>query len=84
MPQITSILVSVFGGLTRVDRVASTFIDLLAGTPVELPLTFRLMGTNLREADDILASAGLDNHHRLEAAVDAAVRSGQRSREVAP
>jgi len=81
IPRITSILVSVFGGLTRVDRVASTFIDLLAGTPVELPLTFRLMGTNLQEADDILASAGLDNHHVLEAAVEAAVRSGQQSRE---
>ena len=84
MPQITSILVSVFGGLTRVDRVASTFIDLLAGTPVELPLTFRLTGTNLQEADDILASAGLDNHHALEAAVDAAVHSGRRPRDVAP
>jgi succinyl-CoA synthetase beta subunit len=76
IPGVTSILVSVFGGLTRVDRVASTFVDILAEKASDTAFTFRLMGTNLDEADHILTAAGLHNHRTLEAAVDAAVAAG--------
>lgn len=74
-PNVKVILISVFGGLTQVDRVARTLASLLHEKPATKPLTFRLMGTNVDEADRILAEAHLINHRSLEDAVGAAVRS---------
>jgi succinyl-CoA synthetase beta subunit len=80
---VQSILVSVFGGLTRVDSVAKTFVDLLARVHVAVPVTFRLTGTNQEAASSILQSGGLHNIVELDAAVAAAVDAGSLERGLA-
>ena len=74
-PQVDAILISIFGGLTRVDRVAKTLKELLRSRVLTKPLTVRLMGTNASTADVILAEAGLRNYHNLEDAVRVAIQT---------
>jgi len=74
-PGVDAILVSVFGGLTQMERAARTLADVVASREVTKPITFRLMGTNIDQAESLLLEAGIENHRTLEAAVEAAVRS---------
>jgi succinyl-CoA synthetase beta subunit len=74
---VRSVLVSVFGGLTRVDRVAQTFVDLLSEMRLSVPVVFRLMGTNQILASDILTQAGFVNYTVLEDAVRHAVEAAR-------
>ena len=74
-PEVQVILISIFGGLTQMDRVARTLAGLIAERDPVKPVTLRLMGTNAAAADAILQEAGLQNHHSLEDAVAAAVAS---------
>lgn len=75
--RVRAILISIFGGLTQMDRVARTLVTLLNDRRPVKPVTLRLMGTNADEADRILVEAGLVNHQRLEDAVAAAVASAR-------
>jgi succinyl-CoA synthetase beta subunit len=74
-PAVDAILISIFGGLTRVDSVARTLVDLIATKAPSKPITVRLMGTNGDKAGGILAEHGLRNHPVLEEAVAAAIES---------
>jgi len=74
-PAVDAILVSVFGGLTRVDSVARTLVGLLVEKAPDKPITMRLMGTNADKVDGIFAPHGLRNHPVLEEAVTAAIGS---------
>jgi len=77
-PEVKVILISIFGGLTQIDRVARTLAGLIAERRLAKPIILRLMGTNAAGADAILEEAGLQNHHRLEDAVALAVASLRR------
>ena len=67
--QVAAILINIFGGLTHVDRVAATLTALLAERPQTKPITFRLMGTNVEQAEQVLRDVGIVNHPSLEQAV---------------
>lgn len=71
--RVRGVLISIFGGLTQMDRVAKTLVGLFEERRPSKPVTLRLMGTNIEAAEEILAAAGLVNHRRLEEAVHAAV-----------
>lgn len=75
-PEVRAILVSIFGGLTQMDRVARVLVKLLADRSPRKPITLRLMGTNAEAASAVLRGAGLKNYRTLEEAVAAAVASG--------
>lgn len=75
-PEVRAILISIFGGLTQMDRVAKTLAKLLADRAPRKPITLRLMGTGADVASTVLEAAGLKNHRTLEEAVAAAVVSG--------
>lgn len=75
-PGVRAILVSIFGGLTQMDRVARTLVKLIAERAPRKPIALRLMGTNVEAANVVLEAAGLTNHRNLEDAVAAAVASG--------
>jgi succinyl-CoA synthetase beta subunit len=75
-PEVRAILISIFGGLTQMDRVAKALVKLLADRSPRKPITLRLMGTNAEAASAVLRAAGLKNHQTLEEAVAAAVASG--------
>lgn len=62
-PNVKTILINIFGGIVRCDRVAQGIIDAyknLGSLPV--PLIVRLQGTNAEEAKKLIDEAGLNVH----------------------
>ncbi len=57
---VTVVLVNIFGGILRCDRVASGIVQAAQKTDVSLPMVIRLEGTNVREANKILRESGLN------------------------
>jgi len=53
-PNVKSILINIFGGIVRCDRVAQGVIDALSQVKVDVPVIIRLEGTNAEEANNIL------------------------------
>jgi succinyl-CoA synthetase beta subunit len=64
-PGVRSVLVNIFGGITRCDLVADGILEALGRTDVEVPIVVRLEGTNANEGREILARA---HHPRVRAA----------------
>ncbi|HEY2667000.1 MAG TPA: ADP-forming succinate--CoA ligase subunit beta [Actinomycetota bacterium] len=64
-PAVRSVLVNIFGGITRCDLVADGILEALGRTRVEVPIIVRLEGTNAPEGREILARA---HHPRVRAA----------------
>ncbi|MDQ1292985.1 MAG: succinyl-CoA synthetase beta subunit [Actinomycetota bacterium] len=63
-PQVRSVFVNVFGGITACDVVARGIVQAFealrdSGEPVSLPLVVRLDGNNAAAGQEILRSAGL-------------------------
>ena len=56
-PNVKSILINIFGGIVRCDRVAQGIIDALTQVEVAIPVVIRLEGTNAIEARDLLKEA---------------------------
>ncbi len=56
-PNVKSILINIFGGIVRCDRVAQGVIDALTQVEVTIPVVIRLEGTNAVEARDLLKNA---------------------------
>ena len=54
---VKSILINIFGGIVRCDRVAQGVIDALAHMEVAIPVVIRLEGTNAIEARNLLKDA---------------------------
>ena len=57
-PNVRSVLVNIFGGITRCDLVAKGILEALGRVTPEVPLVVRLDGTNADEGRSILAAAG--------------------------
>jgi succinyl-CoA synthetase beta subunit len=60
-PQVSTILINIFGGITRCDEVARGILEALDRMDVAQPLVVRLDGTNAEEGRRLLAEAGLPN-----------------------
>jgi succinyl-CoA synthetase beta subunit len=54
-PEVKSIFVNIFGGITRVDEVAKGVLEALARVSISSPIVLRLDGTNAIEGRAILA-----------------------------
>ena len=59
-PNVETILINIFGGIVRCDRVAQGVIDALSAMEVKVPVVVRLEGTNAKEAADLLENSPLD------------------------
>jgi succinyl-CoA synthetase beta subunit len=63
-PKVKAILVNIFGGIVRCDRVASGIVqaarELQKEGKIRVPLVVRLDGTNAKEAGQILRDSGLN------------------------
>lgn len=59
-PNVKAILINIFGGIVRCDRVAQGVIDAVQEVNVELPVIVRLEGTNAIEAKQMLEESGLN------------------------
>jgi len=61
-PNVKAILVNIFGGIVRCDRVAQGVIDAFKnmGDAIKVPIIVRLQGTNAVEAKQLLDESGVD------------------------
>ena len=58
-PNVKAILVNIFGGILRCDRVATGIIQAAKNIDMKLPMVVRLQGTNVEEGRNILKESGL-------------------------
>ncbi|HTF31550.1 MAG TPA: ADP-forming succinate--CoA ligase subunit beta [Flavitalea sp.] len=59
-PKVKAILINIFGGIVRCDRVAQGVIDAYKSIGnIEVPIIVRLQGTNAAEAKKLIEESGL-------------------------
>jgi succinyl-CoA synthetase beta subunit len=59
-PAVKAILINIFGGIVRCDRVANGVVEAYKTIgAINVPVIVRLQGTNAREAKDIIDNSGL-------------------------
>jgi succinyl-CoA synthetase beta subunit len=81
-PDVRSVLVNVFGGITSCDEVANGIVSAMAllaerGEPVRHPIVVRLDGNNAAEGRRILAEAALPVVEQVATMDDAARRAAE-------
>jgi len=60
-PAVKAILVNIFGGIVRCDRVAQGVVDACKNmSDINVPIIVRLQGTNAEEAKTIIDESGLE------------------------
>ena len=59
-PNVKSILINIFGGIVRCDRVAQGVINAMETISVNVPVVIRLEGTNAKEASSLLNKSPLN------------------------
>ncbi len=58
-PNVEAVLINIFGGIVRCDKVAEGIIQALQTVEVHLPVIIRLDGTNAVEGAEMLKKSGL-------------------------
>lgn len=65
-PNVEAILVNIFGGIVRCDRVAQGIVDAYRNIgEIPVPIIVRLQGTNAEEAKKIIDESGLKVHSAI-------------------
>ena len=59
-PNVKAILINIFGGIVRCDRVAQGVIDAASEMDINVPIVVRLEGTNAVEAGELLNKSELN------------------------
>lgn len=57
---VKAVLINIFGGIVRCDRVATGVVEAAKKVNVTIPIVVRLAGTNAEEAASILNNSGLN------------------------
>jgi succinyl-CoA synthetase beta subunit len=78
-PAVRSVLINIFGGITRGDLVAEGILEALERVDVRVPIVVRLDGTNAEEGRRMLAEA---NHPRIVTA-ETMLEGARRAAELA-
>ena len=79
---VKAILINIFGGIVRCDRVANGVVDAVKELGLQVPVVVRLEGTNAEDAKNILSKSGLsiipanDMKDAAEKVVEAATKRG--------
>jgi succinyl-CoA synthetase beta subunit len=69
-PNVKSVLINVFGGITRCDEVAKGLLQAIEGIELTSPVVVRLAGTNWEEGKKILESSRFTPVESLEEATE--------------
>jgi succinyl-CoA synthetase beta subunit len=65
-PNVKAILVNIFGGIVRCDRVAQGIVDAYKNIEnISVPIIVRLQGTNAEEAKALIDGSGLAVHSAI-------------------
>ncbi len=67
------LLINIFGGITRCDVVAEAFVRVKESKGIDLPVSFRLVGTNESKGREILEKEGIKTFNTMDEAVSHAV-----------
>ena len=66
-PNVKAILVNIFGGIVRCDRVAQGIVDAYTNIgDIPVPIIVRLQGTNAAEGKDLIDKSGLKVHSAIQ------------------
>lgn len=66
-PKVKAILINIFGGIVRCDRVAQGIIDAYRSIGnIQVPIIVRLQGTNAEEAKKLIEESGLKVQSAIE------------------
>lgn len=67
-PNVKAILINIFGGIVRCDRVAQGVVDAYnnMGDAINVPIIVRLQGTNADLAKELIDNSGLDVQSAVE------------------
>ncbi|MEN8787475.1 MAG: ADP-forming succinate--CoA ligase subunit beta [Wenyingzhuangia sp.] len=66
-PNVKALLVNIFGGIVRCDRVAQGVIDAYKNIgDIQIPIIVRLQGTNAEEAKALIDASGLKVHSAVQ------------------
>jgi len=57
---VRAVLINIFGGILRVDMLATGVVEAARKTNIQLPVIVRLEGTNVQEGKKILQESGLN------------------------
>jgi succinyl-CoA synthetase beta subunit len=71
---VKSILINIFGGITRCDDIANGILQARKELNIQVPMAVRLIGTNEKEAQEILKTVNIISYPTMRAAVEQAVR----------
>ncbi len=74
-PEVSSILINIFGGITRGEEVAKGIVEALGRVDIDAPIVIRLDGTNADEGRQILEPHLSDTLMMEATMLDAARRS---------
>jgi len=73
-PNVRSILINIFGGITRCDDVANGIVMAYDQLKPHIPIVVRLTGTNEDKAKEILKKVNLESADTLDNVVKAAIK----------
>ncbi|UGU16934.1 ADP-forming succinate--CoA ligase subunit beta [Sinomicrobium kalidii] len=67
-PNVKAILINIFGGIVRCDRVAQGIVDAYKnmGDAIQVPIIVRLQGTNAEIAKELIDNSGLAVHSAVQ------------------
>src|SRR5438128_1356895 len=57
---VRAVLINIFGGILRVDTLATGVVEAAQKTHIQLPIVLRLEGTNVEQGREILQQSGLN------------------------
>jgi len=77
-PKVNTILINIFGGITRCDEVANGIIRTMHDIETHVPFVVRLVGTNEAEGRLILEGANVQTAKTLDEAAEIAVALSQK------
>lgn len=76
-PNIKTVLINIFGGITRGDVVAKGILAAMEEVKPQVPMVIRLVGTNAEEGRQLLANANMITAETLADAAQKAVAAAQ-------
>ena len=59
-PHVKAVLINIFGGILRVDMLATGVVEAARELAIQAPIVLRLEGTNVEKGRQILAESGLN------------------------
>ena len=75
---VTSVMINIFGGITRCDDVAKGLVTALEEIKTEVPVVIRLSGTNAKEGLEIINEYGLPTVSTMSEAAEKAIQLSEK------